>query len=90
MHYFTESMSAIANHSATNVFFVRIENYVFGIFLASLVCSLALFVVTLPIVYKLKIKIKEIYGLLSKISTNDKLKYFRHFSSLNEEFKKRE
>lgn len=44
--------------------------------------ALLLFLVTLPVVGKVKTKIKDIYGLLSKISPNEKSKYNKHFVQL--------
>lgn len=66
------------------------ENFVFYSFVVTLVVSTSLFIITLPIVYKIKIKIKEIYDLLSKIGSNDKVRYFQHFRALYEEFKNKE
>jgi hypothetical protein len=83
-------MSDITLHSSSNIFFNRIRTNVSNIFLIYLVVAFSLFVITLPIVYKLKIKIKEIYDLLSKISTNDKQKYHKHFVQLNDQFQKNE
>jgi hypothetical protein len=90
MKYFVQSMKAIANHSNTNIFFDRISTDIFIVFIVYLVLSISLFILTLPIVWKLQVKIKEIYELLSKIGTNDRQKYFKHFTSLNDEFKSRD
>jgi len=43
---------------------------------------------TIPIVRKIKTKIKDIYGLLSHISFTEKARYHRHFKQLHEEFRK--
>lgn len=64
------------------MFFDRMQRNLLILFVVTLVAIIALLGLTLPIVYKLKIKIKEIYDLLSKISPNDRTKYFKHFTLL--------
>lgn len=82
MLYFTESMKAISDYSRQNIFFARIYSSIFNTFIIYIIFSIVLFLATLPIVWKLQIKIKQIYGLLKKISSNDKQKYYKHFNSL--------
>lgn len=43
-----------------------------------------MFLISLPIIFKLQAKIREIYELLSKISPNEKQRYSKHFNYLNE------
>lgn len=90
MRFFTQAQTAIEQHSSINIFFARMETFVFYQFIITLIISTSLFIITIPIVYKIMIKIKEIYDLLSKIGSNDKVKYFQHFRALYEEFKNKE
>lgn len=70
MRYFAQSMKAISEHSANNIFFNRITSSLTAFFFAYLALILSLFLLTIPVVWKLQIKIREIYGLLGKISNN--------------------
>jgi hypothetical protein len=90
MKYFVQSIAVITAHSNDNIFFNRIYSNVLYFFVVWMTLAVALFLLTLPVVWKLQAKIGEIYGLLNKISSNDRQKYFKHFSNLNDEFKFKE
>jgi hypothetical protein len=64
VQYFVQSKDAIAEYSSENTFLDRIQNMLLSFFIICLTLSLALFLLTLPVVWKLQIKIREIYGLL--------------------------
>ena len=64
MQYFVQSKDVIAEYSSENTFLDRIQNMLLSFFIICLTLSLALFLLTLPVVWKLQIKIREIYGLL--------------------------
>jgi hypothetical protein len=64
VQYFVQSKDAIAEYSSENTFLDRIQNMLLDFFIICLTLSLALFLLTLPVVWKLQIKIREIYGLL--------------------------
>jgi hypothetical protein len=64
VQYFVQSKDAIAEYSSENTFLDRIQNMLLNFFIICLTLSLALFLLTLPVVWKLQIKIREIYGLL--------------------------
>ena len=44
-------------------------------------------IVTIPIVYKIESKVEEIMYLISKISLNERKKYYLQFTLLSEELK---
>jgi hypothetical protein len=69
------------------MFFDAIAQDIWASFAIYCLIALLLLLVTIPIVRKVKAKIKEIYGLLSKVSHNEKKRYFKHFRHLYEEFR---
>ena len=86
--YFQQTLDLIAEHDKNNFFFQKITASILLTFVVYLSIAFLLFFVTLPIVRKVKTKIKEIYRLLSKISLTEKNKYYRHFKQLQLQFRK--
>ena len=82
MAKFAASTNTMVKEAELNAFIKEIRDNILLMFTACIIAAALLLVAILPIVHKVCIKIKEIYGLLGKVSQNERSRYYAHFSSL--------